>query len=118
MYLPLDIYIILYINTINYNPNPYILLTKEISKEDYVQICPQKMLAHGRWFSPGTPASSTTKTGRQHVSIMTFISQKIRESDFWSKGTKGPYQESQYRITPSVIYIMLLVSSICINRSN
>jgi hypothetical protein len=21
-------------------------------------------LAHGRWFSPGTPASSTTKTGR------------------------------------------------------
>ena len=35
----------------------------------------------------------------RHVSIMTFISQKIRESDFWSKGTKGPYQESQYRIT-------------------
>jgi len=24
------------------------------------------LLAHGRWFSPGTPASSTTKTGR-HV---------------------------------------------------
>ena len=22
-----------------------------------------KLLAHGRWFSPGTPASSTTKTG-------------------------------------------------------
>jgi hypothetical protein len=22
------------------------------------------LLAHGRWFSPGTPASSTTKTGR------------------------------------------------------
>jgi hypothetical protein len=21
------------------------------------------MFAHGRWFSPGTPASSTTKTG-------------------------------------------------------
>jgi hypothetical protein len=21
------------------------------------------LLAHGRWFSPGTPASSTTKTG-------------------------------------------------------
>ena len=25
-----------------------------------------QLLAHGRWFSPGTPASSTTKTGR-HV---------------------------------------------------
>jgi len=22
-----------------------------------------QLLAHGRWFSPGTPASSTTKTG-------------------------------------------------------
>jgi hypothetical protein len=24
-------------------------------------------LAHGRWFSPGTPASSTTKTGRYDI---------------------------------------------------
>jgi hypothetical protein len=23
------------------------------------------LLAHGRWFSPGTPASSTIKTGRE-----------------------------------------------------
>ena len=23
-----------------------------------------QLLAHGRWFSPGTPTSSTTKTGR------------------------------------------------------
>jgi hypothetical protein len=23
-----------------------------------------QLLAHGRWFSPGTPVSSTTKTGR------------------------------------------------------
>jgi hypothetical protein len=26
------------------------------------------LLAHGRWFSPGTPASSTTKTGRHDIS--------------------------------------------------
>ena len=25
------------------------------------------MLVHGRWFSPGTPASSTTKTGRHDI---------------------------------------------------
>jgi hypothetical protein len=25
------------------------------------------LLAHGRWFSPGTPASSTTKTGRPDI---------------------------------------------------
>jgi hypothetical protein len=26
-----------------------------------------RLLAHGRWFSPGTPASSTTKTGRHDI---------------------------------------------------
>jgi hypothetical protein len=25
------------------------------------------LFAHGRWFSPGTPASSTTKTGRHEI---------------------------------------------------
>jgi hypothetical protein len=25
------------------------------------------MLAHGQWFSPSTPASSTTKTGRHDI---------------------------------------------------
>jgi len=25
------------------------------------------LLAHGRWLSPGTPASSTTKTGRHDI---------------------------------------------------
>jgi hypothetical protein len=26
-----------------------------------------QLLAHGRWFSPATPASSTTKTGRHDI---------------------------------------------------
>jgi hypothetical protein len=26
-----------------------------------------QLLAHGRWFSPGTPASSTNKTGRHEI---------------------------------------------------
>jgi hypothetical protein len=25
------------------------------------------LLTHGQWFSPGTPASSTTKTGRRDI---------------------------------------------------
>jgi hypothetical protein len=25
------------------------------------------LLAHGQWFSPGTPASFTTKTGRRDI---------------------------------------------------
>jgi hypothetical protein len=28
------------------------------------------LLAHGQWFSPGTPASSTTKTGRHGIAEM------------------------------------------------
>ena len=26
-----------------------------------------QLLVHGRWFSPGTPSSSTTKTGRHDI---------------------------------------------------
>jgi hypothetical protein len=26
-----------------------------------------QLFGHGRWFSPGTPASSTTKTGRHDI---------------------------------------------------
>jgi hypothetical protein len=26
-----------------------------------------QLLVHGRWFSPGTPASSTTETGRHDI---------------------------------------------------
>jgi len=29
-----------------------------------------QLLAHGRWFSPSTPASSTTKTGRHDIAEM------------------------------------------------
>jgi hypothetical protein len=33
-----------------------------------------QMLAHGRWFSPGTPASSTTKTGVKHQKSNQYVS--------------------------------------------
>jgi len=29
-----------------------------------------QLFAHGQWFSPGTPASSTTKTGRHDIAEM------------------------------------------------
>jgi hypothetical protein len=29
-----------------------------------------QLLAHGQWFSPGTPASSTTKTGRHDIAAI------------------------------------------------
>ena len=32
-----------------------------------------QLLAHGRWFSPGTPASSTTKPGRHDIGEILLI---------------------------------------------
>ena len=38
-----------------------------ITKKGALGSQPQVILAHGRWFSLGTPASSTTKTGRHDI---------------------------------------------------
>jgi hypothetical protein len=41
------------------------------------------LLAHGRWFSPGTPASSTTKTGRDDIAeilLKVTLNTKINQS--------------------------------------
>ena len=39
------------------------------------------LLAHGRWFSPGTPASSTTKTGRHDIAeILLKVALNIKKS--------------------------------------
>ena len=43
-----------------------------------------QLLAHGRWFSPGTPASSTTKTDRHDIAeillkvVLNTINQKYK----------------------------------------
>jgi hypothetical protein len=36
-----------------------------------------QLLVHGRWFYPGTPASSTTKTGRHNIAESGVKTQKI-----------------------------------------
>jgi hypothetical protein len=36
-----------------------------------------QLLSHGRWFSPGTPASSTTKTGRHDIQNVAEILLKV-----------------------------------------
>jgi hypothetical protein len=35
-----------------------------------------QLLAHGRWFSPGTPASSTTKTGMAEILLKVALNTK------------------------------------------
>ena len=43
-----------------------------------------QLLAHGRWFSPGTPASSTTKTGRHDIAeILLKVALKHQKSKYF-----------------------------------
>ena len=39
-----------------------------------------QLLAHGRWFSPGTPASSTTKTGHHDIAESGVKTPKIKSN--------------------------------------
>ena len=40
-----------------------------------------QLLAHGRWLSQGTPASSTTKTGRNNIAeILLKVARKHQKS--------------------------------------
>jgi len=49
------------------------------------------LLAQGRWFSPGTPASSTTKTGRHDIAeillkvALSTINKSINQSIYLNK---------------------------------
>jgi len=41
-----------------------------------------QLLAHGRWFSPGTPASFITKTGRHYIAeILLKVALKHQKSN-------------------------------------
>jgi hypothetical protein len=47
------------------------------------------LLAHGQWFSPGTPASSTTKTGRHDIAeILLKVALNTKNQSI----NKGQYQ--------------------------
>jgi hypothetical protein len=49
-----------------------------------------QLLAHGRWFSPGTPASSTTKTGRHDIAeILLKVALKHKKNQIKSSGRPG-----------------------------
>ena len=55
-----------------------------------------QLLAHGQWFSPGTPASSTTKTGRHHIAeillkvALNTINQINQSINQFTSNTEGP----------------------------
>jgi hypothetical protein len=49
-----------------------------------------QLLAHGRWFSPGTPASSTIKTGRHDIAeiLLKVALNTINQSNLNQSGNK------------------------------
>ena len=47
--------------------HPGLQITKRCTRLAAASDKVYQLLAHGRWFSPGTPASSATKTGRHDI---------------------------------------------------
>jgi hypothetical protein len=45
----------------------YLVIGYYTGSETWVHLKVYQLLAHGRWFSPGTLASSTTKTGQNDI---------------------------------------------------
>ena len=59
-----------------------------------------QLLAHGRWFFPGTPASSTTKTGRHDIAeILLKVALKHKKSLKIIKSITKLNGNSEYKIT-------------------
>jgi hypothetical protein len=48
-----------------------------LDRSEY-SVLQRQLLAYGRWFSPGTPASSTTKTGRHDIAEIFKIEPRIK----------------------------------------
>jgi hypothetical protein len=86
-----------------------------------------QLLAHGRWFSPGTPASSTTKTGRHDIAEILLKVElntinQIKSNFLPKKGTKFTNRsvdnhyyivilKSYYHIIAATIILMVLITS-------
>jgi hypothetical protein len=63
-------------------------------KKGCIRLAVDQLLAHGRWFTPGTPASSTTKTGRHDIAeillelALNTINKSINQSIVLSKSNR------------------------------
>jgi hypothetical protein len=63
-----------------------------------------QLLAHSRWFYPGTPASSTTKTGRHDIA-------EILLKVAFKKHLKSSQNQNQYqyRLLHGIFHIILFI---------
>jgi hypothetical protein len=61
-----------------------------------------QLLAQGRWFSPGTPASSTTKTGRHDIAEILLKVGQVRT------GNANPFGALKLLVSNLCIYIQFV----------
>ena len=71
-----------------------------------------QLLAHGQWFFPGTPASSTTKTGRHDVdeillkvALNTINQKSINQIYWWTISSRGYDSPSRQHVGTDVVII-------------
>jgi hypothetical protein len=64
-----------------------------------------QLLAHGRWFSPGTPTSSTTKTGRHDIAEILLKVALNTKNQFKSKNFVMKRVKTTYHLDKSVLIL-------------
>jgi hypothetical protein len=74
------------------------------------------LLTHGRWFSPGTPASSTTKTGRHDIAeILLKVALKHQKSNQINQICKF-HINSNHRISIFHAILLCLINSVVMGK--
>jgi hypothetical protein len=81
-----------------------------------------RLLAHGRWFSPGTPASSTTKTGRHDIAeillkVALSTINKYNQTDFVFVGSTRSYyfqNRNKNNLASCFSSVVLISASLCV----
>ena len=74
-----------------------------------------QLLAHGWWFSPGTPASSTTKTGRWNIAESGIKHQKSNQSNHIqiiyciSQNFKWIHRHSNFRMLLIIFFLAKMI---------
>jgi hypothetical protein len=64
------------------------------------------LLAHGRWFSSGTPASSTTKTGRHDIAEILLKVAALKHQKSNTLQTLDPFCNLQSRARTHTVLVI------------
>ena len=72
-----------------------------------------QLLAHGRWFSSGTPASSTTKTGRHDITTILLKMAFNTKNQIKSNQNLNKIRQRLYFITKGVTIPYLRLPGLC-----